>query len=579
MLAFAVGVALIAISAFTLLRHQRAVRAASIRIFVAPPTSAITPLISLPGEQGMPAFSPDGSRVAFHWTSPDAKSSGIYAVVVGSQSLLRLTHDGHDVCPVWSPDGRFLAFLRNSDETFSIYVVPALGGAERRLYSGTRIPWVGPEGISFSPDGTVIAFADWSAEARTSSIKALSLNDSSVRTLTQPPPGYHDAAPAFSPDGRRVAFVRTTGPIFLDELYVTNVSGGEPKELTSDHHRIFGSLLWTKDGSEIVFASNRAGLKSLWRISGNGGVPRPVLGPGPVADHPSISPSTGLLAYEYSVEDENLWRVDLSRSGAGGNASPLFSAKSSNLMPQFSPDGQKIAFEGDRSGYEEIWICDPDGSNPVQVTRLESFSGSPRWSPDNRMLAFDSRKEEHSGIYVIDLSNGSVRAVPTFPDANNVVPSWSHDGQWIYFASDHSSKSFQIWKAPLGGGPPVLVTRNPGFAAFESDDQKYVYYARLSEPGIWRVPKMGGTEARVWSGPGPDNWANWALAKDAIYLTISERGRRSVIQRLDIAGRHLTPVSTLERPAFYGLTVSASSIVYSQRDRDEHDVVITRLFQ
>lgn len=93
------------------------------------------------------------------------------------------------------------------------------------------------------------------------------------------------------------------------------------------------------------------------------------------------------------------------------------------------------------------------------------------------------------------------------------------------------------------------------------------------------MPKNGGTETRIWNGPGPDNWANWALIKGTIYLTVSERGKHSVITKLDIAGRHLTPMATLERPAFYGLTVSQSSIIYSQRDRDEHDVVITRLFR
>ena len=87
----------------------------------------ITPLISLPGEQGMPAFSPDGSRVAFVWQSPQTRKSGIYAVVVGSQSLLRLTDDARDTCPVWSPDGRYLAFIRDSQDQFSILYASRVG--------------------------------------------------------------------------------------------------------------------------------------------------------------------------------------------------------------------------------------------------------------------------------------------------------------------------------------------------------------------------------------------------------------------------------------------------------------------
>src|SRR5439155_11173071 len=222
----------------------------------------ITPLISLPGEQGMPAFSPDGSRVAFVWQSPQTRKSGIYAVVVGSQSLLRLTGDARDTCPVWSPDGRYLAFIRDSQDQFSIYMLPALGGAERKVYSGHRSPWIGPEGLSLSPDGKLLAFAEWEPDARTSSIRLISIENSAVRSVTSPPISYHDAAPAFSPDGGSLAFVRSTGPIFLDELYVLRLSAGEPRQLTFDHHRIFGAPIWSRDGAQILFASNRAGMKS-----------------------------------------------------------------------------------------------------------------------------------------------------------------------------------------------------------------------------------------------------------------------------------------------------------------------------
>jgi len=542
-------------------------------------TPKITPLISLPGEESMPAFSPDGSRIAFVWQSPQPGKSGVYAVVAGSQSLLRLTADAKDICPTWSPDGRYIAFIRSTEEKYSIYLVPALGGPERQVYGGIRNPWVGPEGLSFSADGKLIAFADWSPEARTSSIKSISLDDSSVRLLSSPPSGYHDTAPAFAPDGKRIAFVRSTGPIFLDELYIQALSGGEPKQLTSDHHRVFGAPVWTQNSQEILFASNRAGLKSLWRISASGGQPQPVLGPGPVADHPSISYRTGELAYEYSVEDENLWQLDEKNAGQHGmKATALFSSKTSNLMPQFSPDGSKLAFEGDRSGYEEIWICGADGSNPVQITKLGRFSGSPRWSPDGSHLVFDSRAERHSGIYTVDLADGSVRNVSTFSDSDSVVPSWSRDGRWLYFASDHGAKDFHIWKVPVAGGPPVQVTQDRGFAALESWDGRYAFYTRLSEPGVWRVATDGGAERLFWSGPGPDNWGNWALSRDGIYIIESKSGAKSVIRRVDLATKRDSYVTTLERPSFYGLTISPGRlIVYSQRDREEHDVVT--LFQ
>ena len=172
-----------------------------------------------------------------------------------------------------------------------------------------------------------------------------------------------------------------------------------------------------------------------------------------------------------------------------------------------------------------------------------------------------------------------MRSITTFPDANNVVPSWSRDGHSIYFASDHGGNTFHVWRVSVEGGPPVQVTKGSGFAAFESPDGRSVFYAKLSEPGLWRVPKDGGPESLVWQGQGPDNWGNWELSKDAIYFIEPKPGGKSVIERLDLKTKHVSYVTGLERPSFYGLTVSPKgTIVYVQRDRDEHDIVMTKLF-
>ena len=117
---------------------------------------------------------------------------------------------------------------------------------------------------------------------------------------------------------------------------------------------------------------------------------------------------------------------------ARGRASILVpSGKTYNLFPQFSPDGSKIAFQTERSGYAEVWICDRDDSNPTQVTRLETFAGSPHWSPDGRFLAFDYRAGQHSEIHVVEADGSRPHAVAQFAEADNVSPSWSRDGHWI----------------------------------------------------------------------------------------------------------------------------------------------------
>jgi len=542
----------------------------------------MVPLLDLPGEERMPALSPDGSRIAFIRQTSESGKTGIYAEIVGTQSLLQLTNSADDSEPTWSPDGRIIAFLRTSGDHFWVVTVPALGGPEKRLYTGTIMPVVSPVSLSFSPAGDTLAFSDWDNASQKSSIKLLSLSDLKAETLTTPPDGYHDCAPQFSPDGSRVAFVRSTGPMFVDDLYVVPSHGGMPERITSDKRRIFSAPVWFDAGRELLFSSTRAGMKSLWRVPASGGDPVAVAGPGPGSDHPTYSPSTDELAYEYTVDDENLWRVALSTPGEKQpNESALLSQKTSNLMAQFSPDGKRILFESDRSGYEEIWICNSDGSNLVQITRLERYAGSPNWSPDGRSIVFDFRSSLHSGIYTLALDSGLPQPVAVSPAADNVVPSWSHDGQWIYFASNLGGAGFHIWKVKASGTEkPLQVTIGEGFKSLESEDGRFVYYTRLADPRLRRVPRDGGSETLVERELAPDLWANWTLAHHGVFLLTSDHGQSSQLKFVDLETGHTATRFILPKPSFYGLSIAPdeSSAVISQRDRSEHDVVLLKGF-
>jgi Tol biopolymer transport system component/DNA-binding winged helix-turn-helix (wHTH) protein len=548
------------------------------------------PLISLPGDEAMPAFSPDGSRIAFIWEALDRKQAGIYAAVVGSESIVRLTQNEDDYSPAWSPDGRYVAYLRDIGQKFVIEKVPALGGAEELIYSGLRDPLshnASNYGLSFSPAGTSITFSEWDPASARSRIQILSLSNSSVRFLTEPPAGYMDRRPAFSPDGNEIAFERSSGPIYVDEIYVASLKDNRVRQLTFDHKRIFGAPAWA-NRQEIIYSSNRSGLATLWRISEWGGAPLPVERVGPVAWFPTVSPDGNQLAYENSDEEQNLWQLELrDTTHASGPPSILVpSAKTYNLLPQYSPDGRKIAFQSDRSGYPEVWVCDGDGSHPIQITSLETVTGSPHWSPDGRYLAFDSRPKQHSEIYVVEPGAGAPRAVASFPDADTVLPSWSRDGQWIYFASNKGGKEFQIWKVAVSSGaaiqaPPIQLTKNGGFSSVESVDGQSLFFAKSSVQGIWTVPVDGGVETLIWPGPGPVNWSNWVLSEHGIYFFSPRPGSPPDIDFIDMKTRHAVHIARLEKFGFYGLTLSpdGKALVFPQDDRNDHAILVVDNFQ
>ena len=75
-------------------------------------------------------------------------------------------------------------------------------------------------------------------------------------------------------------------------------------------------------------------------------------------------------------------------------------------MPQFSPNGDKVAFASDRSGYFQIWVCDADGNNAVQLTSFQGASWNPAWSPDGQRIALSSNPEGRMDIYVVNAGGG-----------------------------------------------------------------------------------------------------------------------------------------------------------------------------
>ena len=165
--------------------------------------------------------------------------------------------------------------------------------------------------------------------------------------------------------------------------------------------------------------------------------------------HP-ISPKGNQLVYSSGLENESIWGVDLiadtSRSGPPGL---VISEKGTLRGHNFSPRREEDCVRIRRSGYSEIWACDSDGSNCGQVTSLHGTAGAARWSPDGHYIAFEFHPQEHSEVYVVEVAGGLPRLMATFPGADNGGPSWSRDGQWIYFYSDR-------------GGGPLSVMEGTG---------------------------------------------------------------------------------------------------------------------
>lgn len=546
-------------------------------------TVEVVPLTGRFEMEDSPAFSPDGNQVTFKSSNavPDG-SEGLYTSMIGGEKPLRLTSNPRDCCPAWSPDARSIAFARGHAGGRTIYVVPALGGTPKELYSEESVfkEHIGMLPLfSWSPDGRYLAVSALSTPEKRPTITLVSLRDSSRQPLTSPPPESSDWSPAFSPDGRSIAFLRASGPGLVDDLYVVPAAGGKPKRLTLDNRPIQGPFAWTQDSREIIFSSARGGLSSLWRIPADGGTPRRVEGVGTRATSPAVARIGDRLAYSSEALKVDLWKIRLTDARhAVGPAQLILPSAGFIGLASFSPDGQRLAFESSQTGYNEIWTAGSDGSNPAQLTFLKGVAGTPRWSNDGRSVAFDYRPDQHSEIYRIDLSGGPPRFIPTIRSADNVVPSWSRDGKWIYFSSNRGNEPNQVWKIPDAGGTPIQLTKKGGTSPNESADG-FVYYSKsFRGDEIWKVPAGGGEETLVLKAAGVDAYS-WALGPAGIYFITESNGGKGVLFFYEFDTRKVLSLMSLEKRAVEpAISPDGKTVIFFQIDQWEQTIMLVNHF-
>jgi len=537
------------------------------------PPMRVVPFTSFLGSELDPAFSPDGKQIAFVWDADTRKDIGTYVKLIGSEQPLRISQGSGSVCcPAWSSDGRYVAFQRCTGSR-GTFVVPALGGPERRLSEkGACI------GLTWSPDGKFLAFPAKDSDADPWHISTLSLDTLEERDISSPPANIiGDHLPSFSPDGRKVAFMRISSP-WVTDIYLASIVDGQAERLTFDK-TVIGGIAWSADGKNLVFASHRAGDMALWKIPVSGGTPERLAVSSTNAARPAISRQGDKLAYTAGSTHTSIWKLVLDASGrAVRPAKPLMVSSSWDYGPQFSPDGRKIVFDSHRSGTPEVWVANADGADPIQLTSLKVLSGTPRWSPDGKFIAFDSRPGDHSHIFVIPAVGGAPLQV-TSGDFEASVPSWSRDGRWIYFTSNRLG-IWQLFKVRPQGGDPIQVTRKGGFAAFESPDGSALYYWKDNDYGIWKMSLPRGEEARIL--PLRLDWGQWAVLNSGIYFVDRSRSNPT-ISYFDFSTGRISKVAaaekslTFETPAF-DVSADGRSLLFVQLEK-AGDIMLVENFR
>jgi TolB protein len=392
-----------------------------------------------------PAFSPDGRTMAFQRDSQDGYSSEVWLAAANGTQLRPLLHDTRGLgdvsteSPAWSPDGRWIAFSTGpADEVKPvIHLVHPDGTGLKTLADGSDPAW--------SPDGKRIAFdrRGW------------------IRTIGADGRGLHrlhgGLAPAWSPDGRRLAYLKVVDGDGSTDVYVSDANGTHEHRVTkyvgTELIQDAGAPAWSPDGELIAVGTCCEPAPSLDVLHPDGSGLRSLViaterqyEDGLTFDEPAWSPDGRRIVYS------NFGLYVLNRDGSGKR--PFFGGTANGAeQPQWSPDGRRIAF----GAGDDAWVMNANGSARRKLGDEVTPLG---WSPDGRRVV--TQDFYVNEIAVIDVAGGRRHPILVdngMGDSTKERPSWSPEGPIAYL--DDSTVSLYVF----GRHPP---TRSLGFGANEA---------------------------------------------------------------------------------------------------------------
>jgi Tol biopolymer transport system component/C-terminal processing protease CtpA/Prc len=480
-------------------------------------------LVSHPATESRPLFSPDGKRLAF--TSTRTGNGDVYVLAIPTGDVTRLTFDdANELVSGWSADSQSVLFQSNSHEIsgmLDVYRVSADGGtpmpvaADRYTTEYFAAPSPGGEAVAITARAN--AGSQWWRKGHSH------LDESEIW-------------------------------IVKDTAY-TQITKGGAKDAWP---------MWAAGGKGLYFMSDRSGAQNIWSVSSLGVQSSPgvqgseVPGSGAKAVTtfkdgrvlwPSISKDGKTIAFE---RDFGIWTVDTATSQAREVAITLRGAPAATSVEHrtfsdqlqelaLSPDGKKAAF----TVHGEIFsVSAKDGGDAVRVTDTAGEEREIVWAPNSRQLAYMSDRDGTNHLYTYDFGTGKETQL-TNGAGRDDMPRYSPDGKWVAFERDSkelrvidpATKAEKLLATGIFDVPPFADSRDFAW----SPDSRFVAYLTAGTKAFQNVhvvPAAGG-EARAISFLANANAGSLSWSPDGTYLTFatSQRTEPGDVMRIDLLPR------------------------------------------
>lgn len=528
------------------------------------------------GDVTHPTMSPDGKTFAFTRLEGEQASVWIKQIATGqSLQILPPSSKGYRSL-AFSSDGKYLYF-RDETDPGDVYQASPFGGTPKKVADNV---W---SDFSVSPDGRQLAFVRRDPQRNALLLMLSEIDGGGERELgtRNPPAGYRGGAPAWSPDGTKLAVTVGSTEEARPVPLTVDVNSGTEAEVKTPQFRDISKILWTLDAKQLILAGRLASeaTSQLWMLALDDGELRRLTNDLETYFWPSLSADGKTLIARQQKIIANLWLLpdgDLKKarqlttgqrnldgfvgltwtpqgkivfSSRLGHITDLYSigpdggervqltsnAGSDNTWPNASHDGRYIFFTSNRSGTRAIWRIDADGRNTKQITsgevpKVSGFSSAP--SVDGSRVFFLKSGPNPSAIWRTSMDGGEAEPVSRLVGATaEGFLSESADGKWLAYQHVSDAQGGQSEDGAIqigviasdGSGDPRLFdvrVRRPIFH-WTSDDTFDYIAGTFNTSAIWRQPLNGESRKLI---DFPDRIFNFAWSSDGKDLVVS-RGK------------------------------------------------------
>jgi Tol biopolymer transport system component/DNA-binding winged helix-turn-helix (wHTH) protein len=462
------------------------------------------------GRIGHAALSPDGKFYAYALLERGEYKQSLWLGQVDGTGDIQLRPPAEVSLNgmAFSPDSQTLYFDQNSVDQSQrgLFKLPVLGGVAEKLSDEIRA------NFAVSPDGRQVAFFHASKDQNGSALVISNLDGTGWRELlARPPDKSFSARPAWSPDGSLLAFsaISDSGKD-SHELFVLRLANGHLEQLPARGWIQISNLVWAGGGRGLiaVAADKKETVRHIWHVAYPDGS----------AQRISNDTDTNGAALSISADGSSLLAAQLRRESNiwVAPAADLAQARQVTFSSingiygwhsfDWTPDN-KIVFAAGVDRTVAIYVMDADGRNQKQVTSGGFFDQRLSVTADGRFIVFQSNRSGSNEIWRVNMDGSDLRQLTT--GGANSSPHPTPDGQWVVYTSAHSGRSF-VWRVPLAGGPPVRVMDKESTYPRVSPDGRYLacgYLADDDAPAqLALVDFAGSSLVRLFEAPRSANF-------------------------------------------------------------------------